>query len=93
MIYAYVHLEIADKGPLAQYREVAGAALAKHGGAAVSASPEITVLEGDLTPPNMAAILTFPNKEAALSWINDPELQNVHILRNASGQSSIHLLG
>lgn len=93
MIYAYVHLKITDKEPLAQYRDVAGAALAKHGGALVSASPEVTALEGDLELPNMAAILSFPTKEAALSWINDPELQDVHALRRASGQSSVHLVG
>lgn len=93
MIYAYVHLTVTDKEPLAKYREVAGTALAKHGGAVVSASPEITVLEGDLTPPSIAVILSFASKEGALSWINDPELQDVHALRNASGQCSILLLG
>lgn len=93
MIYAYVHLKITDKEPLVQYRDVADAALAKHGGALVSANPEITALEGDLVLPNMAAILSFPTKEAALAWINDPELQDVHALRRASGQSTVHLLG
>lgn len=93
MIYAYVHLKITDKEPLGQYREVAGAALAKHGGELVSASPTVTALEGDLELPNMAAILSFPDKEAVLSWINDPELVDVHALRRASGQSSIHLVG
>lgn len=93
MIFAYVHLKITDKEPLSQYREVAGAALSKHGGAVVSTSPEITELEGSLTTPNAAAILSFATKEAALAWINDPELENVHALRRACGESSIHLLG
>lgn len=93
MIYAYVHLTINDKEPLAKYREVAGDALAKHGGALVSASPVITSLEGDLKPADMAAILSFPDKDSALGWINDPELADVHALRRACGESSTHLLG
>ncbi len=92
MIYAYVHLIIDNPDSLAKYREVAGDALAKHGGALVSASKDVILLEGTIEIPDMGAILSFPDKEKALAWINDDTLQDVHGLRRNGGQSTIHLM-
>ncbi|MBO6917190.1 MAG: DUF1330 domain-containing protein [Rhizobiaceae bacterium] len=92
MIYAYVHLNITNPDSLAKYRDVAGQALAKHEGTLVSASKDVALLEGSIETPNMAAILSFPDKEKALAWINDDDLQDVHALRRNSGQSTIHLM-
>ena len=93
MIYAYVHLDITNPDSLAQYRERAGAALEKHGGAVAGAAPGPTVLEGSLAAPSMAAVLTFPDRDAALAWIGDPDLAEVHALRRGAGSSSIVLIG
>lgn len=93
MIYAYAHLTITNPTALAEYREVAGAALAKHGGKVESASKEFTVLDGAPEAPDTAALLSFPDKDAALAWANDPDLQDVHNLRRSAGGSNILLLG
>jgi len=93
MIYAYAKLTVTNSEALAQYRDVAGAALEKHGGKAVAAAGEFTVLEGTPDVPNIAALLSFPDKEAALAWINDPEISDVHDLRRSGGKSEILLLG
>ncbi|SEQ75551.1 DUF1330 domain-containing protein [Thalassovita taeanensis] len=93
MIYAYVHMHLTDMTALAAYREKAGAALAKHGGAVLSAAPQPTALEGKLPLPDMAVILSFPDKEHALAWIDDPELTAVHALRQAAGDVSVILIG
>jgi uncharacterized protein (DUF1330 family) len=93
MVYAFAHLTITNPDALAQYRDVAGAALAKHGGKVESASGELTVLDGSPTTPNVAALLSFPDKEAALAWSNDPDLTDVHALRRSAGRSDIFLLG
>lgn len=93
MIYAYVALTITNPDSLAAYREKAGAALAKYDGTVVSASKETTVLEGTPTLPDMAAILSFPDRDSALGWINDPELADVHALRRGAGRSDTILLG
>jgi uncharacterized protein (DUF1330 family) len=93
MIYAYVSLTITNPESLAKYREVAADALAKHGGKVEAASREFTVLEGAPSAPDMAAVLSFPNKDAALAWANDPEIANVHALRRGAGASDIVLLG
>lgn len=92
MIYAYVHLKIDNPDSLAKYREVAGDALAKHDGALLCASKDVILLEGVINTPDMGAILSFPDKEKALAWINDEELQDVHALRRNGGQSTIHLM-
>ena len=93
MIYAYVNLTITDPDALAKYREKAGAALARYGATPLVSAKDTTVLEGSPTQPSVAVILQFPDREAALGWINDPEIADVHALRRAAGQSDILLLG
>lgn len=93
MIYAFAHLTVTKPEALDQYREVAGAALAKHGGKVEVASAEFTVLDGAPDTPNVAALLSFPDKDSALAWAEDEELGDVHALRRSAGASDILLLG
>jgi uncharacterized protein (DUF1330 family) len=93
MIYAYAKITVTNPDALVKYRDVAGAALEKHGGKVVSAAREFTVLDGTPDMPDVVALLSFPNKDAALAWANDPELEDVHALRRSAGGSDIHLLG
>ena len=93
MIYAFAKLTVTNPEALAQYRDMAGEALAKHGGKVESASGEFTVLDGAPEAPNVAALLSFPDKDAALAWAGDPELSDVHALRRSAGASDILLLG
>jgi uncharacterized protein (DUF1330 family) len=93
MIYAYAKLTITNPDALVQYRDVAGPALAKHGGKVESTARDCSVLDGTLDMPNVAALLSFPDKDAALALANDPELEAVHALRRNAGGSDIHLLG
>ena len=93
MVYAYVNMNITQPESLAKYREHAAAALSKYGGAVLVAGKENQVIEGNANVPDMAAILTFPDKDAALSWINDSELAEVHQMRQGAGDVSIVLIG
>ncbi|SEL55871.1 Uncharacterized conserved protein, DUF1330 family [Roseovarius azorensis] len=93
MTYAYVALTIANPESLAAYRARAAEALAAHGGSVVSASRDLVALEGAPTLPDMAAILSFPDRAAAEAWINDPAFADIHALRRGAGQSDIILLG
>lgn len=93
MIYAYAKLTVKNPDALAAYREKAGDALARHGGKVETASAEPTALDGTPDLPDVAALLSFPDRESALGWINDPALSDVHALRRNIGSSDIILLG
>ena len=90
--YAFVTLDIRSPEHLAAYRERAGAALARHGGEVLQASREPAILEGDGHLPDMVAVLGFPDRDAALAWISDGDLADIHDLRRGSGESTILLL-
>lgn len=93
MIYAIAQNTMTNPQAMAAYREKAADALARHGGAVVSAAGDPTRIEGKSEMPRIVAILSFPSKEAALAWHSDPELADAHMLRNAAGESNIMLVG
>ncbi|MDW3223190.1 MAG: DUF1330 domain-containing protein [Paracoccaceae bacterium] len=90
--HAVATLTLKDPEALAAYREKAGAALARHGGAILQASTELTRLEGDQPLADGVAILTFPDRGAAQSWIDDPDLAETHALRTKGARTLITLL-
>ncbi|MEL6572631.1 MAG: DUF1330 domain-containing protein [Pseudomonadota bacterium] len=87
--YAIAHLTVTNPESLAAYRDKAGAALAKHGGAVVQASSDFKVLEGAPDLPTAIAVLSFPDQASAFAWKNDESLQDVHALRMNSGKTEI----
>jgi uncharacterized protein (DUF1330 family) len=91
-IHAIFTITIDNPESIAQYREVAADALTKHGGAVVQASPVLTVLDGSDPAPSMAAVLAFPDAQAAKAWHSDPALAHVHDLRRNAGPSTLILL-
>lgn len=92
MVYAYVNLVVTNPDSMAAYRSKAGAALEKHGGKVLSASPNQTVIEGTRDETGLGVILEFATEAAAQAWINDPDLQGTHALRRGAGSSTITLL-
>ena len=90
--HAIVTLKIKDPETLAAYREKAGAALAKYKAEPLAVSQDSQVIEGHAETPDVTVLLTFPDREHALGWINDPELASVHALRKNSGTSNIILM-
>ncbi len=93
MIYATVSLKITNPASLGEYRKHAADALAKHGGAVVVAAPKPTVLEGAPNVPDALVLLSFPDRDGAMAWINDPDLADVHGYRRNAGTTEILLLG
>ena len=87
--HVFAQMIIKDHDALARYRDKAGAALARHGGSVVSAGPVATVLEAAGAAPDTVALLSFPSTDAAEAWRNDPDLADVHALRNKAGASTI----
>ena len=93
MIYAIVRLTVTNQDTFNTYASKAGPALAKWGAKPEAMTTEPTRLEGDGPLPGRAVLLSFPDRDAALGWINDPELVEVHVLRRSSGDSDIMLIG
>ena len=93
MIFAILHMKIKDMNKLSAYREQASAALAKHGGALVDAVAQPTVLQATIDTPDMAAVLSFPDRQAAPARRDNPELTNLHALRKSAGPGNIFLAG
>jgi uncharacterized protein (DUF1330 family) len=88
-----MHVDAPEK--LTEYRAVAGAALARHGGSVLTASGAPTPIDpgGRLEDaPGMFAVLAFPTPEAAAAWIADPEFAAAHALRNSAGKGQVWLL-
>ncbi|MEM5583819.1 MULTISPECIES: DUF1330 domain-containing protein [unclassified Roseibium] len=91
-VQALALITVTDKETLLAYREKAAEALAKHGGSVVAADPEPLVLEAAFETPNVAALLSFPDADAAKAWRADPDLADIHALRNTGGKSTIVVL-
>lgn len=92
MIYAFAKLTVNNPAALDEYRGRAGEALARYGGKVESASSAFTVLDGAPDVPDVAALLSFPDKASALAWINDESLADLHALRRSAGASDIVLM-
>ena len=90
--HAFVTLTVTNPDKMAAYREVAGPALEKYGAKPLQVSPEATWLDGDGDAPDVAVLLAFPDRDAAQAWRDDPELAEVHQLRNDAGTCRILLL-
>ena len=90
--YALVTISLDDPETFAAYRELAGPAMAKHHCKPLAVSSEAQVIEGGGPAPDVTVILTFPDRDHALAWINDPEIAGVHGKRRASGTSRILLM-
>ncbi len=90
--YAIVTITLEDRDTFARYRSMAGPAMARHSAEPLAVSPEAQVIEGEGPAPDVTVILTFPDRDHAMAWINDPEIAEVHRLRRASGASRIILM-
>lgn len=67
------HVTVKDADAYAKYAELAGPAIAKHGGAFIARAARYVQLEGKERPRNVIA--RFPSVEAAVECYNSPEYQ------------------
>ena len=67
------HVTVTDADAYAKYAELAGPAIAKHGGYFIARGGRYVQLEGQERPRNVVA--KFPSLEAAETCYNSPEYQ------------------
>jgi len=82
------HVTVTDPEPYAKYAELAGPAIAAHGGAFIARGARFVQLEGKERPRNVVA--KFPTLEAAVDCYNSPAYQEA--LSFAKGASERELM-
>lgn len=82
------HVTVTDAEAYGKYAELAGPAIAKHGGTFVARGGRFVQLEGKERPRNVVA--RFPSVEAAVDCYNSPEYQAA--LDHARGASERELM-
>ncbi|MEM6309033.1 MAG: DUF1330 domain-containing protein [Pseudomonadota bacterium] len=82
------HVTVTDADAYGKYAELAGPAIAKHGGTFVARGGRFVQLEGKERPRNVVA--RFPSVEAAVECYNSADYQAA--LNHARGASERELL-
>lgn len=82
------HVTVTDPDNYAKYAELAGPAIAKHGGSFIARGARFVQLEGRERPRNVVA--KFASVEAAVACYNSPEYQEA--LSHAKGASERELM-
>ncbi len=82
------HVTVTDAEAYGRYAELAGPAIAKHGGSFIARGGRYVQLEGTDRPRNVVA--RFPSVEAAEACYNSPEYQAA--LDHARGASERELM-
>ena len=82
------HVTVTDAEAYGKYAELAGPAIAKHGGHFIARAGRYVQLEGKERPRNIVA--KFPSVEDAVACYNSPEYQQA--LDHARGASERELI-
>ena len=82
------HVTVTDAEAYGKYAELAGPAIAKHGGRFIARGGRFVQLEGKERARNVVA--TFPSVEAAVACYNSPDYQEA--LSHARGASERELM-
>ena len=90
--YALVTMVVKDNEKLSQYLAVGGPAVAKHGGRPIAGGPAAEALQ---QPHGVTrgVVLEFAKAENIQAWLDDPELADVHALRDAAAEMEDRLEG
>ena len=86
--YAIVTLVVKDTEKLAEYLAVGGPAVVKHQGKALAGGPKVEALQQP-HGPTKGVVLKFPSAGHITAWLEDPELAEVHALRDAAADVTI----
>lgn len=81
-------MAIKDAEKLGEYLAVGGPAVAKHEGKPIAGGPNAVALQQPHGPIK-GVVLQFPSEHHISAWLDDPELVNVHALRNAAADVTI----
>ena len=86
--YIIVDIEVLDPGPYEDYKRLASASIAAHGGKYLVRGGATEVLDGDWTPKRLV-VLQFDSVEAAKRWRESPEYAEAKKVRERCARSNM----
>ncbi len=89
--YVVAQVDVRDLDAYEEYRPLAAASIAKHGGEYLVRGGEITLLEGEGPLPRVV-ILKFPSKEQALAWYRSADYGKAMRIRMKAATSRVFLV-
>lgn len=88
--YLVLDLSVNDVAGFKTYIAEIPAFIAKHSGRYIIRGVEPTTIEGDWAPERLV-IIEFPEREKARAFLDDPDIQNLFKLRQATTTSKLLL--
>ena len=89
--YIVAEIEVQDPQTFEEYRRLAAASIAVHGGRYVVRGGPVETLEGSWTPQRIV-ILEFPSTEHARSWWNSADYREAKALRQTCSHAEFLLV-
>jgi uncharacterized protein (DUF1330 family) len=78
--YVIVDIVVTDPTAYEQYKQLAAASIARHGGKYIARGGRTEVLEGDWAP-NRIVILEFESVDRVKEWFDSPDYQEARRIR------------
>jgi len=89
--YVIVEMTVTDPVRIEEYRKLAGASIAAHGGRFVVRGGQTEVLDGDWNPQRIVVIV-FPDRDRARAWRNSPEYGEACRIRDRAASTRMILV-
>ena len=89
--YYIANVDVHDAERYEEYKKLAGAAIAAHGGAYVVRGGEQTHLEGH-APRSRVVVLRFASVEAAKTWFHSDDYAAAHKIRSEVATSDSFII-
>jgi uncharacterized protein (DUF1330 family) len=86
--YVVVDVEVHDHERYEEYKQLAPASIAKHGGKYVARGGKVEVLEGSWKPRRFV-ILEFPSLAQAKKWWDSPDYADAKRLRQQTASTNM----
>ena len=86
-LYALNLFDLAQNDLYRRYSRRSPAAVAKHGGRVVALGRLDGALAGDAEPRKVMILVEWPSKEAFDAFLDDPELADLHPLREGGTEN------
>jgi len=89
--YVIVDMEVTDPVAIEEYRRLAGASVAAHGGRFAVRGGRLDYLEGDWKPQRVI-VLEFADAAQARAWWSSPEYAAARVIRDRAARTRMVLV-